>query len=62
MTVAAEVLIPLGDLIDFDQEIARTKKELDTLNKEIERAQGKLNNPGLSARRRPRWWRPSARN
>jgi valyl-tRNA synthetase len=53
VTVAAEVLIPLGDLIDFDQEIARTKKELDTLNKEIERAQGKLNNPGFVSKAPP---------
>ncbi|NLD52193.1 MAG: class I tRNA ligase family protein [Clostridiales bacterium] len=44
---AAEVLIPLGDLVDLDQEIARLKKEYVLLQTEIERAEGKLNNPGF---------------
>jgi valyl-tRNA synthetase len=47
VTAAAELFIPLGDLVDFEKEIARLTKEKDNLLKEIERAQGKLNNPGF---------------
>jgi valyl-tRNA synthetase len=47
VTTAAELFIPLGDLVDFEKEIARLTKEKDNLLKEIERAQGKLNNPGF---------------
>ncbi len=53
VTAAAEVLIPLGDLIDFEQEIARTRKEIDTLTREIERSESKLNNPGFTAKAPP---------
>ena len=44
---AGELFIPLGDLVDFQKEIARLGKELEGLRKEIERASGKLNNPGF---------------
>ncbi len=47
VTVAGEILIPLGDLVDIEKEIARLNKERDNLNKEIARAQGKLNNEGF---------------
>ena len=47
VTNAGEILIPLGDLVDIDKEIARLNKEKDSLNKEIARAEGKLNNPGF---------------
>ena len=47
VTDAGELFIPLGDLVDFEKEIARLKKELDNLIKEMERARGKLNNPGF---------------
>lgn len=47
VTEAAELFIPLGDLVDFEKEIARLQKELDGLGKEIKRAQGMLNNPGF---------------
>ena len=33
--------------MDFEKEIARLTKERDNIRKEIERAQGKLNNPGF---------------
>ena len=47
VTAAGELFIPLGDLVDFEKEIARLNKELDGLEKEIARAEGKLNNAGF---------------
>ena len=47
VTKAGELFIPLGDLVDFDKEIARLQKELDNVCKEIARAEGKLGNPGF---------------
>ena len=47
---AGELFIPLGDMVDFEKEIARLNKEHENLLKEIERAQGKLNNPGFMAK------------
>ena len=44
---AAEVLIPLGDLVDLKKEAQRLQKEYDNLQGEIARSQGKLNNPGF---------------
>jgi valyl-tRNA synthetase len=44
---SGELFIPLGDLVDFEKEIARLEKEYENLLKEIERAAGKLNNPGF---------------
>ncbi len=45
-----ELFIPLGDLVDFEKEIARLTKELENLKKETARAQGMLNNPGFVAK------------
>ena len=50
VTAAGELFIPLGDLVDFEKEIARLKKELENLGREMERARGKLNNPGFVAK------------
>ncbi len=47
---AAELFIPLGDLVDVDKEIARLTKERDGVAREIERAEGKLGNPGFVAK------------
>ena len=47
VTAAGELFIPLGDLVDFEKEIARLQKELDNLAKETARARGMLNNPGF---------------
>lgn len=47
---AAELFIPLGDLVDIDKEIARLGKERDGVARDIERAQGKLANPGFLAK------------
>lgn len=47
VVAAGELFIPLGDLVDFEKEIARLNKEKDNLEKEIARAEGKLNNAGF---------------
>jgi valyl-tRNA synthetase len=47
VVTGAELYLPLAGLIDIGQEIARLKKELETLNKEVERASGKLANEGF---------------
>jgi valyl-tRNA synthetase len=44
---AAELYIPLGDLVDIEKETARLEKERKALEGEIARAQGKLSNPGF---------------
>ena len=44
---AAEILIPLGDLVEFDKELARLTKEKEALAKEIKRSQGMLKNEGF---------------
>ncbi len=50
VTAAAEIYIPLGDLIDYDKEIERLEKEKASLEKEIARSKGMLNNPGFVSR------------
>ncbi len=47
VTAAGELFIPLGDLVDFEKEIARLNKELENTQKEIVRTNGKLNNQGF---------------
>jgi len=47
---AAELFIPLGDLVDVDKEIARLGKERDSVERDIQRAEGKLANPGFLAK------------
>lgn len=42
-----ELYIPLGELVDFDKEIERLKKELENVENEIARASGKLANKGF---------------
>ena len=44
ITAAGKVYLPLGELIDFDKELARLKKEAQNLENEVKRAQGKLEN------------------
>ena len=44
---AGEIRIPLGELVDFEKEIARLEKEKKNLEGQIARANGKLNNPGF---------------
>ena len=47
---AAEIRIPLGDLVDMDKELARLAKEKQNAENEIRRAEGMLNNPGYLAK------------
>ena len=39
-----KILIPLAGLIDVSEETQRINKQIDKVNQEIKRAQGKLNN------------------
>ena len=50
VTAAGELFIPLGDLVDFEKEIARLGKELENLQKEMNRSRGMLNNQGFLAK------------
>ncbi len=45
-----EIYVPLGDLVDVEQELARLKGELAKVEKDIAFAQGRLNNPGFAAK------------
>ena len=45
-----EALMPLGELVDINKEIARLEKEAKALEAEIARSRGKLNNPGFVAK------------
>lgn len=46
----AEVYIPLGELVDTEKELTRLNKELESVQFEIDRATGKLNNSGFVAK------------
>ena len=50
ITEGGEAQIPLGDLVDFDKEKERIKKELSQIEKEISRAKNKLSNQGFLAK------------
>ena len=50
VATAGELFIPLGDLVDFEKEIARLTKEMENLKKEITRSQGMLKNQGFIAK------------
>ena len=47
---AGTLYLPLGELVDVAQEIARAEKELVGLQKEIACIEGKLNNPGFTGK------------
>ena len=42
-----ELFVPLGELVDFEQEIKRLEGELNSVQSEIARASGKLSNNGF---------------
>jgi valyl-tRNA synthetase len=44
----AQVYIPLGSLVDVEQEITKLKDQLDSLANEITRCEKMLNNPGFT--------------
>ena len=50
VVAAGELFIPLGDLVDFEKEIARLTKELENLKKETARSEGMLKNQGFLAK------------
>lgn len=50
IVTGVELYFPLAGLIDIAQEIARLEKELDYLNKEVERVEKKLANEGYLAK------------
>ena len=47
VTAACELFIPLGELVDIEKELTRLTKDKQSLEKEITRATGMLNNPGF---------------
>ena len=47
ITEIAEIYVPLGELVDLDKEKARLTAEIERIDSEIARAQGKLNNPNF---------------
>ena len=47
---SATIQVPLGDLVDREKEIARITAEIATVQSEIARANGKLNNQGFIAK------------
>lgn len=50
VTSVGTLYIPLGELVDADRERERLNSELDKVNEEIRRADGKLNNQGFVAK------------
>jgi len=47
VTHAAQMSIPLGELVDLEKEKARVEKELKKQGAELEKLNAKLNNPGF---------------
>ncbi len=47
VTEIAEIYVPLGELVDIEKEKARLQAEIERIDSEIQRAQGKLNNPSF---------------
>ncbi|NLT58756.1 MAG: valine--tRNA ligase [Clostridiales bacterium] len=53
VTDGARLFIPLGDIVDYRQELARLQAEQGRLEKELVRVQGKLANEGFLAKAPP---------
>ena len=47
VTHAAQLFIPLGELVDLEKEKARIEKELKKQSAELDKLNAKLNNPGF---------------
>ncbi len=50
VTSAAEIFVPLGELVDFDKELEKVNAEIEKTKKEIARGEGMLSNAGFVAR------------
>lgn len=50
VTDGAVMYLPVGDLVDVEKERERLMKEKATLEAEVKRVEGKLNNPGFTAK------------
>ncbi len=50
VTGEAQCYIPMGELVDIEKELDRLSKEKATIESEIKRAEGKLNNQGFIAK------------
>ena len=50
VTSGAQCYIPMGELVDVEKELERLTKEKATIESEIKRAEGKLNNAGFIAK------------
>lgn len=50
VVTGAKVYLPIKGLIDVEKELQRLKKEMDGVEKEAKRAEGKLNNQGFLAK------------
>ena len=50
VTAIGKIFIPMGDLIDFDKERARINAEIEKVDSEIARAEGKLSNESFVAK------------
>ena len=50
VTDAATIFMPMNELVDFDAELARLERELETANKDKDFFESKLNNPGFVAK------------
>ncbi len=48
-----KIYLPLSELIDFDKELERLSKDKSRFESEIKRAEGKLANPGFTAKAPP---------
>jgi len=53
VTDAAQVFMPMSELVDFEKELVRLNKELETADKDKKFFEGKLNNPGFVAKAPP---------
>ncbi|NLG25590.1 MAG: class I tRNA ligase family protein, partial [Clostridiales bacterium] len=47
---ACELYVPLGELVDVAKELARLGKDRESVEKDVARVEGKLNNPGFLAK------------
>ncbi len=50
VTEDAKIYIPMGELVDFEAEKTRLEKELESVRKDLEFVNNKLNNPGFIAK------------